>query len=337
MSVRSFKVYNSGYAFLMDQKGLILWHPTLGYGTDAGAIFPEINHETLERSSNGDQLIRYTMNGRAKQLAFSTLKNRIKIGVTAPVSEIAATTAALSRRLTVAAVIILIMFILVSTTAVSVMTKPLSRLSAASRRLEEGNYDVELDYDGKDEIGTLTRSFRHMRDHMKKYISDLNSKAYTDSLTGVRNAGAMHIAMDRLNEEILNSKENGKPDFAIVEFDCNKLKGINDRYGHEYGDVYLQQACSMICTVYAHSPVFRMGGDEFTVLLRSKDYENRDELFQQFDRQAEKHNAAVRNAWEKIDISKGMAVYSPDTDQSSQEVLARADKRMYEDKKKSRQ
>ena len=334
-SVRSFGVYRSGYAFLMDQDGMIIYHPTLGYGTDAGTIYSEITHELLKRSSNGDQLVRYTMNGEEKQLAFSTLKNRIKIGVTAPVSEIAAATATLSKRLTVAAVIILVLFIILTPMAVNVMTKPLMRLSAASRKLEEGDYDVQLDYDGNDEIGTLTRSFRHMRDHMKKYISDLNSKAYTDSLTGVRNTGAMHIAMDRLNEEIQNTEKPEKPEFAIVEFDCNRLKLINDQYGHECGDLYLKKACRHICRVYAHSPVFRMGGDEFAVLLQNSDYEKREELLAQFDREAEENNDTARNPWEKISISKGMAVYRPGSDQNTQDVLARADTRMYEDKRKT--
>ena len=332
-TVRSFQIYDTGYVFLMDQEGKIIYHPTLAYGTDGGTLFPEVTHDLLKRSSNGDQLVRYNNNGTAKQMAFSTMKNKIKVGVTAPVSEITASTAALSRRLTIAAVLILILFIVLSTMTVSLLTKPLMRLSAASQRLEEGDYDVELDYNGKDEIGTLTRSFRHMRDHMKQYISDLNSKAYTDSLTGVRNAGALHVAMDRLNGAIHNEGQAEKPEFAVVVFDCNRLKEINDRYGHEHGDLYLKKACGLICDIYAHSPVFRMGGDEFAVLLQYSDYENRDELLEQFDRRAEENNAAAREPWETINISKGMAYYMPESDTGTQDVLSRADNRMYEEKR----
>ena len=46
------------------------------------------------------------------------------------------------------------------------------------------------------------------------------------------------------------------------------LKLINDTYGHEKGDIYLKTACNAICDVFRHSPVFRMGGDEFAVLLQ---------------------------------------------------------------------
>ena len=69
--------------------------------------------------------------------------------------------------------------------------------------------------------------------------------------------------------------------------DVNNLKMINDTYGHEAGDSYIIGVCRVLCDVYSHSPVFRIGGDEFAVILKGRDYENRqlliESLAQTFD------------------------------------------------------
>ena len=118
--------------------------------------------------------------------------------------------------------------------------------------------------------------------------------------------------------------------------DCNDLKKINDQYGHEKGDMYLKTACDLICRVFAHSPVFRMGGDEFAVILQKDDYENRKDLWKRFDIYADQINADAQEPWEQAHIAKGMAAYDPKQDLSVESVLQRADERMYEDKKRAK-
>ena len=60
----------------------------------------------------------------------------------------------------------------------------------------------------------------------------------------------------------------------------NQLKEVNDRFGHEKGNIALQTLCRAVCRLYKHSPVYRIGGDEFVVILEGEDYDNRDALFQ---------------------------------------------------------
>ena len=180
-------------------------------------------------------------------------------------------------------------------------------------------------------MGILTKSFQQLVDHLQVYISDLNSKVYKDALTGVKNKGGFDISARKLNDTL---RIKGQA-FGIVMLDCNYLKNINDLYGHEKGDLYLQTACRLICQVFAHSPVFRVGGDEFTVLLQGADYENRDGLLKEFDRQAEAINREASDPWFRADIAKGMAVYQAgDTVES---VLKRADEQMYREKKRMKE
>ena len=124
--------------------------------------------------------------------------------------------------------------------------------------------------------------------------------------------------------------------FALVMLDCNNLKKINDQYGHEKGDLYLRAACDLICRVFTHSPVFRMGGDEFAVILQKDDYEARNDLLKRFDIYADQINEDAEQPWEEVHIAKGIAVYDPKKDISVESVLQRADTRMYADKKRSK-
>ena len=83
----------------------------------------------------------------------------------------------------------------------------------------------------------------------------------------------------------------------------------------------------MICEKYSHSPVYRIGGDEFVVILKGSDFDNREALKEQFDKMIDENCCNG-----SIVISSGMAVFDPDLDESYTEVFIRADKKMYERK-----
>ena len=162
-------------------------------------------------------------------------------------------------------------------------------------------------------------------------VKDLNRKAYVDSLTCVRNKGAYTEYIQKLQERVDNEEEF---DLAIGIFDCNDLKQINDQYGHEKGDSYLKVACQLICKVFDHSPVFRVGGDEFAVILMNNDYASKDELISLLNKRQEERNGVVKNKWEKVSVAYGIAVYDPELDNSVSDTARRADKVMYENKRK---
>ena len=325
------KIYDTGFAILLDQEGKVLYHPMMESGTIPEFVEQHKEEELYKRLSSGDELIRYQANGVERQLAFTTLRNKTKLAVTAPVSEINASRRRLTLIIMLVAVVLLAVFTVITLLLMNALTKPLVRLAAASQKLMDGDYTAELEeYHGQDEVGTLTRSFRKMRDYMQVYISDLNSRAYTDALTGVKNKGAFDLSVKRINGEMHEEKTA----FAIIMFDLDNLKEINDQFGHERGDIYLQTACRLICRVFAHSPVFRVGGDEFCVLAQFADYNTRDELLQYFDREAEARNAKAEHPWERIEVSKGMAVYRPGKDENTEQVFRRADEAMYQDKRR---
>lgn len=152
-------------------------------------------------------------------------------------------------------------------------------------------------------------------------LGAIKVQANRDALTGVKNRQAYLEAEKDLNEAI----ELGvSQPFALVVCDLNDLKNINDTLGHRAGDQYIRSACSIICNIFKHSPVFRIGGDEFAVILRNSDYENRMELMRELE---EKNQASGT-----VIVASGMAEYIAGTDFRAAEVFERADRAMYRNK-----
>ena len=178
--------------------------------------------------------------------------------------------------------------------------------------------------EGRRLIVGLTDIDSHIRqeEEYTKRLEQAQIKANIDALTGVRNRHAYLDAeehLDRLIAEGLN------PEFAITVFDVNDLKTVNDTEGHHAGDEYLRRACKIICDIFKHSRVYRIGGDEFAVISQNDDYENIDKLIEKVT--AHNIEAAANNG---IVIACGMAKYEGDDCVAI--VFERADQIMYDNK-----
>ena len=154
-----------------------------------------------------------------------------------------------------------------------------------------------------------------------------NEIARKDILTSTRNKTAYKEFEKNLQSEIDTHKADP---FCIAICDLNDLKLINDTQGHTAGDEYIKASCKMICRLFSHSPVFRIGGDEFVIILRGLDYVERDNLINIFRKQVEDN---IRMGSGPV-VALGLAEYQLMTDTSVTEIFKRADDRMYEDKKR---
>ena len=150
--------------------------------------------------------------------------------------------------------------------------------------------------------------------------------ARRDELTGVKNKTAYR----ELEQSAQGNIDNGMDylDFALVVCDTNNLKLINDTQGHAAGDEYIKASARLLCDIFVHSPVFRVGGDEFVVFLRGSDYSSRHELMDKLRSQVldnKKMGAGVI-------LASGMSEYKPESDSFVSDIFERADKEMYENK-----
>ena len=160
----------------------------------------------------------------------------------------------------------------------------------------------------------------------QEYARSLNAaeiKANLDELTGIKNKHAYASLEERLNERI---RHNRHIDFAVGVFDLNGLKQVNDTYGHQEGDRFIKKGCEIICQIFKHSPVFRVGGDEFAVIAQGYDYLNIDSLMLRLRKQN------IKNQIRKdVVIAGGFSRYMGG--EKVADVYKRADEEMYKNKK----
>ena len=172
-------------------------------------------------------------------------------------------------------------------------------------------------------IENRDKDVRREQEHLAA-LSIANELARRDELTHTKNSTAWREVEKELQRQVL---ENSGP-FGILIADINGLKMINDTEGHKAGDEYIKACCLLVCRIFHHSPVFRIGGDEFTVILRDQDFESRDSLLSLLRSQVEKN---IRRGSGPV-IASGLAEFEPGRDRSVADVFNRADSRMYQEK-----
>lgn len=160
----------------------------------------------------------------------------------------------------------------------------------------------------------------------EKNLHSAERMARLDELTGIKNKNAFAEFTRDINLKIKTG--DGSYKLGVVMCDLNNLKQINDTRGHSFGDEAIQRTSRMICNIFKHSPVFRIGGDEFAVLLTDSDYDQREKLLEML-RDESYENAHSRTG---PTVACGMAVYNSKRDRSFDEVFKRADKDMYKNK-----
>ena len=326
--VESIRLYGNGYAFLSDADGNIFFHPKIDVSQLTEETKPVLPYDAVAKNT----FMRYTYGGVEKIAAWLPLRNGMRLNVAVPISETEGEWERLVGTYLVFAAIVLLAASILTMYYTRRVTKPLVQLTVAAEQIDKGNYEYDLNYDGDDEVGRLTNTFKLLSGHMKDHISDLNKRAYVDALTSVRNKGAYTSYIDEMQARMDNANGQGMA-FAVGVFDCDNLKRINDLHGHEKGDIYLKTASRLICQVFQHSPVFRIGGDEFAVILQNADYQNREELLRQFNEGMAEISALAKHDWEEAHIAMGIAVYEPQRDRSVNDVIRRADESMYENKR----
>lgn len=155
----------------------------------------------------------------------------------------------------------------------------------------------------------------------KEQLQTAIRKVNTDPLTGVKSKHAYLEATKHMDQRIA---DGSVAEFGVVVCDMNDLKAINDHMGHESGDKAIREACRAICVCFAHSPVFRIGGDEFAVVLEGADYTNRDALLESLENQMAENVQQGKTA-----IAFGCSLFNPLQDKTVKDVFDRADDIMY--------
>ena len=146
--------------------------------------------------------------------------------------------------------------------------------------------------------------------------------AMHDELTGLYNRA--YYATYLKNNDVQQH------DCYVVTFDVNNLKICNDTFGHDCGDRLLQNCSKIMKQAFGDRGVcFRMGGDEFTVILRHSTREEVQEYLDRFQQRIEEFNETYPEEF-PVHIAFGSVFYDAAKDYDFSDTMRRADKKMYQ-------
>lgn len=139
------------------------------------------------------------------------------------------------------------------------LTKPLSQLLDASKRIADGHYGENLEIHRNDEIGALALSFEKMKTAIAGREQDIRFQAEHDDLTGLLNRSAF------VNTLTVTANDQQLKPITIAIININNFSQINDTLGHDIGDKLLRQLASRLRASFEHNNCARLGADQFTV------------------------------------------------------------------------
>ena len=238
-AVENIRLFDSGYAFLIDADSHMIYHPAINSGQKVFSI-PE---GLLSESSH----VQYRFQGVDKKAAWLPLSNGMKLYVSVPMPEINKSWQKTVWSILIASLILLVLAGLIIPRFTARLTKPLRDLSDAARQVNSENPELKADYGKKDEIGILKSSLAH-----------LDYKASHDELTGVLNRAGYELLLSGIDCE----------NTYMIMLDVDNFKTINDTCGHETGDRVLVRLARVLKKHFRSEDfICRIGGDEFVIFM----------------------------------------------------------------------
>ncbi len=305
-AVKEISPYENGYAYLLSRTGEELYHP----------------YNNL-RSDGSDQDI---------ATSSAPLDNGMTLVVCAYYNDIQSQGNRMVTSMVLMSLGVVVCFILLTIVITKKIIGPLRRLAVVATSMGNRKELSEIDCNLKDEVGVLYQVLNDANRRLYENMTNVQAQAYRDSLTGLKNSAAYTEAVAELEKRIVGEH----PKFAVVVFDINNLKIVNDTYGHEYGNELLVRVTKLIAGAFHRSLAYRIGGDEFVVILENDDYEEYQSLIARFDELCENEYLMIEDVKIPVSVARGVAIYDPEIDSNYENVFHRADGLMYRHKREQK-
>ena len=322
-------VYNTGSAVMFDIEDNLLYEKEHEAGLEkksfgkAETALLAATHTALESGHP----VSYASAAGSMKLFATKLTNGMTLCVTAPLSEINASRRSLLTMSIVLSLLLSVAAFVVVYLIIHNFLKPLNELTAASKKLADGNFNVTLSCNNDDEIGQLAQTFSVMSASLKRYYDHFHNLAYTDAMTGLNNKAAFETTKEVIESEVKMNRAS----FTIIVMDVNNLKTINDNIGHEKGDLMLKHVALCMRETFVGFPLYRIGGDEFCTIVNNADAQY---LITKLQDITAKRSSEDYNMFQcSYQIAAGAATYDKNLGESFDDVFNRADKAMYDNKR----
>jgi diguanylate cyclase (GGDEF)-like protein len=256
------------------------------------------------------------------------LQNGMKLVLSVNEDEIVKEEIRLVITITLTTILLLFIFMLIAFCFTYNVIQPLKELTTATKKVLNGDYDINIDTYSNDEVGVLANTFNTTIKIIHEKMDYINALAFKDSLTSVMSDTSYLLEIERISKTL-----NKDTLLHLIVFDVNNLKMINDRYGHEFGNKLLIITSSAIATVFNYMSTYRIGGDEFVVIIENETDEKVDNLIKAYDALVKDCYIDCPSKRHYIDVAYGHTKYDPSIDTCYEDVFNRADSIMYQMKK----
>ena len=161
--------------------------------------------------------------------------------------------------------------------------------------------------------------------NLKRMLKRLDKLYVTDSLTGLYN----RFGFDRYTKELFEECKKKKQSVMIFFADLDGLKKINDRYGHDKGDIAIRTVADSLQETCGGGEICaRFGGDEYVAFGADYDEEKAQRFCKIFEQALKQYNELIAQPF-MITVSSGYVIMVPAENETMEQWIDRADNRMY--------
>ena len=219
------------------------------------------------------------------------------------------------------------------------LTEKVKALKPGTKVIVMTGFSVDFVYDKAIEAGAsdfIKKPFTWQelvaRMTILKMQEDILTWAVTDELTNIYNRKGFYT----LASHLLKVARRNNQGIFLLYADLDDMKEINDNYGHSEGDFILTETAALLSRNYREADIIaRVGGDEFVVFPVAKTGDIPQLISDRLEKNLKLYNEQS-GAKHRISLSWGTAYFEPDSPCSIEELLAQADKAMYEMKKRKK-
>lgn len=213
------------------------------------------------------------------------------------------------------------------------LSSGIERLRKGFERVRQGERELTIKMEGKDEISQLSEGFNRMLAELEANESKLREHAETDFLTGLPNRRSF---MKRLVENLERLKRGLDQPSALLMLDLDFFKHVNDQHGHLAGDAVLRHISTLVQdNLRKIDHAGRLGGEEFAILLPGANLEAASSFAERLRSKIESNPSSWEGSEIPVTISIGLTLLSA-KDEKTENALSRADLALYAAKERGR-
>lgn len=212
----------------------------------------------------------------------------------------------------------LLLTIIVSIIVAKQFLAPVKRLTTGTIALAEKKLDTRIAVTSNDELGKLASNFNQMADQLEQMTEELTDLSLQDPLTGLRNRRYFYEILSPESKTLVTNniythnigserRSNDEKIFGLLVIDIDFFKMINDKFGHDAGDMVLKQFSSILKSMIRQADVaIRLGGEEFLIALKNIDPENLASYAQKVKHAVASYDFKIENSGEVFHITCSM-------------------------------